>query len=84
LKNKKFKILKALTKRIIYRWAFQCPKCKTIWRCDFEDCLWAFDSGGLCVSCKVCRLDQVFTKADLEKAITITNEEYDNLFTKKV
>jgi RNase P subunit RPR2 len=78
--GKKFKIFKSeIERRIIYRWAYQCPKCETVMPYDFERCLWALDSGGLCVTCRVCGFNQIITIEDLQKANLITEEEYSNL-----
>lgn len=72
--EKKFKIFKSETGRVVYTWAYQCPKCKKIKKYDFEKSFWALE-GGLGVECE-CKFDQVITLDDLEKATLISQSEY--------
>jgi glutaredoxin len=72
--EKKFKIFKSETGRVVYTWAYQCPKCKKIKKYDFEKCFWALE-GGLGIACE-CKFEQVITLEDLEKATLISQSEY--------
>lgn len=72
--EKKFKIFKSETGRVVYTWAYQCPKCLKIKKYDFEKCIWALD-GGLGIACD-CEFEQVITLDDLEKATLISQVEY--------
>jgi hypothetical protein len=76
--KKKFKIFKADAGKIIYNWAYQCPKCRKIWKYDFDRSLWATESGGLAIECE-CKFGQVITSKDLDKAIHLAKWQYDNL-----
>lgn len=76
---KKFKIFKSeIERRIVYKWAYQCPKCGTVTLYDFEKSLWALD-GGLGIGCQVCNFNQVITMDDLQRATLITDEGFSKL-----
>jgi hypothetical protein len=77
--KKKFKIFKSETGKIIYDWAYQCPKCKKIRKIDLDD---LEGSGGLGVECE-CKFGQVITGKDIENAIHLTRWQYDNLAFEK-
>ncbi len=81
--EKKFKIIKSPTGRIIYNWAYQCPRCKRVWQYNFDD-LWCFEkTGGLGVECE-CKFGQVITMKDILEATEISNDEFSKLEFSKV
>ncbi len=81
-KAKKFKIFKSDSGRVVYMWAYQCPKCKKIWQYDFDKSFWAVEGGGLGIECE-CKFGQVITFDDVHKAILLSNKEYHSLLFEK-
>lgn len=76
--DNKFKIFKADSGRVVYMWAYQCPKCKKIWQYDFEKSFWAVEGGGLGIECE-CKFGQVITFEDIRQAILLSQKEYHDL-----
>lgn len=84
-KKKRFKLFKSDTGRVIYDWAYQCPKCKKIRKYNFENWIihQALEFGmGLSFSCG-CKYGQTITLKDLREAILISQKEYQNLSFEK-
>lgn len=80
-KEKKFKIMKSETGIVVYKWAYQCPKCKAIMKYDFGKSMWTFEnSGGLGMECFNCKkFGQVITLSDVQEAKLISPEEFSKL-----
>lgn len=76
--EKKFKIFKSETGKVVYNWAYQCPKCKRILQYDFDKSFWAVEGGGLGIECE-CKFGQVITFDDVHKATLLSQKEYNSL-----
>jgi len=84
--NKRFKLLRSTTGKVVYKWAYKCPRCKAIMEYNFEKVMWALDEkgGGLCIDCHGCGFNGVIKNKDLLKATLINEEEYSKIkFTQK-
>jgi hypothetical protein len=79
--NKRFKLLRCTTGRVVYKWAYKCPRCKAIMEYDFEKVMWALDekNGGFCIGCNVCGFNDIIKDIDLLKATQISEEEYSKI-----